>query len=91
MPSVDHADSMVDPGVAQAATESLDLADLDIYDPGLYVEKVPHERFRFLRQHDPVFWQELPSGRGFWCLTKHADVKAASGAPEVFSAELGAS
>lgn len=88
MPRVDHADSEVDSG-AQAATEPFDLASLDIYDPGLYVENVPHERFRFLRQQDPVFWQELPSGRGFWCLTKHADVKAASEAPEIFSAELG--
>jgi len=70
-------------------TEPLTLANLDIYDPSLYVEKVPHDRFRFLRAHDPVFWQELSAGRGFWCLTKYADVKAASAAPELFSAELG--
>ncbi|HME73419.1 MAG TPA: cytochrome P450 [Myxococcota bacterium] len=85
MRKVDH---VVDP-VPRAAIEFFDLVSLDIFDPGLYVESVPHERFRFLRKHDPVFWQELPAGRGFWCLTKHADVKAASAAPEVFSAELG--
>jgi len=75
--------------VRRATTECLNLATLDIYDPSLYVESVPHERFRFLRHQDPVFWQELPAGGGFWCLTKYADVKAASAAPEIFSAELG--
>ncbi|MGH7288794.1 MAG: cytochrome P450 [Myxococcota bacterium] len=66
-----------------------DLATLDVYDPDQYVERVPHEKFAFLRAHDPVFWQRLPDGGGCWILTKHRDVIAASADPATFSAELG--
>jgi cytochrome P450 len=63
-----------------------DPAAIDVYDPGGYVEAVPHEAFRWLRRHDPVFWQALPGGGGYWALTRHADVVAASRDPETFSA-----
>jgi hypothetical protein len=36
------------------------LEDVNIYDPDLYVEAVPHEAFALLRSRDPVFWQERP-------------------------------
>jgi cytochrome P450 len=64
----------------------MDPASLDVYDPGAYVAAVPHETFGWLRRNDPVFWQELPEGRGYWALTKHADVVAASRDPATFSA-----
>jgi cytochrome P450 len=64
-------------------------ADVDLYDPDLYVPGVPHALFRRLRREAPVFWQELPEGRGFWALLKHADVMEASLHPETFSAARG--
>jgi len=68
---------------------TLDLATLDVYDPEQYVAGVPHEKFAFLRAHDPVFWQRLPDGGGCWIVAKHADVIAASADPATFSAERG--
>ncbi len=62
---------------------------MDLYDPDLYVEGVPHALFRRLRTEDPVFWQALPEGGGYWALLKHADVRAASADPSTFSAALG--
>jgi len=68
---------------------ALDLATVDVYDPDQYVAGVPHEKFAFLRAHDPVFWQRLPDGVGCWFVTKHSDVIAASADPATFSAERG--
>jgi cytochrome P450 len=58
----------------------------DVYDPGAYVARVPHDRFRWLRRHDPVHWQALEGGRGYWAVTKHADVVRVARDPETFSA-----
>jgi cytochrome P450 family 142 subfamily A polypeptide 1 len=44
----------------------------------------PHEELSWLRAHDPVHWD----GR-VWGLTRHADVKAASTQPELFSSAQG--
>ena len=61
----------------------------DLYDPDQYVAGVPHALLARLRREEPVFWQELPAGRGFWALLKHADVLAASIDPLSFSAARG--
>jgi cholest-4-en-3-one 26-monooxygenase len=51
---------------------------------------VPHDFFRELRRSSPVHWQpEEPPGRGFWAVTRHADVAAASRDPQTFSSHLG--
>ncbi len=66
--------------------------DVDLTDPGLYANGFPHEVFTGLRRHAPVKWQSFPDGfngdhdEGFWVLSKHADVQAASHSPELFSA-----
>lgn len=70
---------------------------VDLSDPASFVKGVPHETFRWLREHDPVHWQTevtipgLPPGRGFWALTRHADVSYVSKNPELFSSEMGTS
>ena len=51
---------------------------------------VPFEAFDRLRREAPVFWHPEPAGRGFWVLTRHADVLAVSRDPATFSSELGA-
>ena len=48
----------------------VDLTDPDFYEPG-----VPHEEFARLRAESPVHWHpEPPPGKGFWAVTRHADI-----------------
>src|SRR4030095_13020731 len=58
-------------------------------DPDIYVTGVPHEAFRVLRAEDPVHWNEEPGGRGFWAVTKYADLVACSKDPGTFSSYRG--
>jgi cytochrome P450 len=60
----------------------IDLLDLDRFRDGAH-----HEMFRRLRAEAPVAWHEHPTGAGFWNLTRHADVVAASRDSETFSSE----
>ncbi|MEU4794869.1 cytochrome P450 [Streptomyces sp. NPDC023327] len=68
----------------------------DVFDPRLYADGVPHDRYRVLRDHHPVAWQEepgvlgWPAGPGFWAVTRHADVVRVLKDPATFSSHLGA-
>jgi cytochrome P450 len=55
-----------------------------------FAERVPHETFALLRQEAPVWWYDWPHGRGFWCVTKHADVVSISRDTKTFTSEQGA-
>ena len=59
--------------------------DVDLGNPDLYVSGVPHEVFTWLRREDPVHWNPVTNGRGFWSITKYDDIVAISKNPEVFS------
>jgi cholest-4-en-3-one 26-monooxygenase len=50
---------------------------------------VPHDQFDLLRRDAPVHWHEHPEFRGFWTVTRHADVRAVSRDHQTFSTELG--
>jgi hypothetical protein len=64
------------------------LADITSHDT--YVNGVPRETFRYLRENDPVFWtEESDGGRGFWSLTKYDDVLLASRSTDIFSSRFG--
>jgi cholest-4-en-3-one 26-monooxygenase len=56
----------------------MDLDDVDLADPDVFERGDHHEMFAVLRREDPVHWQPERAGRGFWCLTTHADVQAAN-------------
>jgi cholest-4-en-3-one 26-monooxygenase len=64
-------------------------ADMDIFDPDLYVKGVPHEAFRRLRAEAPVYWHGEPGGRGFWAVTRYDDVVSISKDPGTFSSWRG--
>ncbi len=64
---------------------------IDLSDSDAFVERVPYEWFDELRRADPVHWQRERTGRGFWAVTRHADVVAVSKDWETFSSEVGAS
>jgi len=50
------------------------MALIDIADPDLYVESVPHERFRWLRHEEPLSFHEEEDGAGFWAFVRYDDV-----------------
>jgi cytochrome P450 len=47
---------------------------IDLYSPASYAHGQPHDQFRWLREHDPVHWQEERGGRGYWAVTRYEDV-----------------
>ena len=60
--------------------------DIDIYDPGVYVPGVPHDRFTTLRAEAPVYRHADPEKPdGFWAVTRYEDVVTISRTPEIFS------
>jgi cytochrome P450 len=71
-------------GVEQPALE-----DVDLTDHSRFADRVPHEMFAVLRREDPVHWQEEAEGRGFWAITRHADITAVAKDWRTFSSELG--
>ena len=60
----------------------------EIADPRLYLDGMPHERFAQIRAMPGLAWH--PYGdNGFWAVTRHADVRAVSRNPAVFSSAIG--
>ncbi|MGZ4758180.1 MAG: cytochrome P450 [Acidimicrobiales bacterium] len=62
---------------------------IDLYDPDGYVAGPPHDTFTRLRREQPVWWQDMPDGTGYWAVLRHADVTHVARHPLVFSAERG--
>lgn len=68
-----------------------------LLEPESFEHGVPHDYFRWLRDHDPVHWNPgrpereraagiiEPEQRGFWVITRHADVVAVSKDHALFS------
>jgi len=68
-----------------ADTLSIDLTALASFSDGQ-----PWEQFRWLHQNAPVWWHpEAPPGRGFWAVTRYADVQTVSRDPKTYSSWLG--
>ena len=63
----------------------MNLDDIDLKNPDLYVDRVPHDLFTQIRREDPVHWNREANGRGFWCITKYDDIVAISKNPRLFS------
>ncbi|MEE1812232.1 cytochrome P450 [Streptomyces sp. BE133] len=68
----------------------------DVFDPRQYGEGIPHDRYRQLRDHRPVAWQEepevlgWPAGPGFWAVTRHEDVVRVLKDSSTYSSYVGA-
>ena len=73
----------------------------NLMDPAVYGAGIPIETYAWLREHDPIHWNEPyarhyedsaiqpPPQQGFWALTRFADVSHVSRHPELFSSEHG--
>jgi cytochrome P450 len=60
---------------------------IDLLSPASFANGHPHEQYRWLREHAPVYWHDEPNGRGFWAVTRFEDVRAMGRDPETFSSE----
>ena len=65
------------------------ITTIDLYDPDGYVAGPPHEAFEQLRHSDPVHWQDMPDGTGYWAVLRYADVVEVSRDPVRYSAQVG--
>jgi len=68
---------------------SVDLADIDLYDPATFVAADQHPTWRTLRLKAPVWWHDRAGGTGFWCVTRYADCERVVKDYRTFSSEEG--
>jgi cytochrome P450 len=61
--------------------------DLNLTNPEFFAKGDPHALWRRLRESDPVHWTQTDYGRGYWSVTKLADVRAVYTQPVLFSAQ----
>ena len=62
---------------------------IDLLDPASFVGGQPHDQFRWLREHEPVYRHPKPEGGSFWALTRYADVRAVGRDHQTFSNAAG--
>jgi cholest-4-en-3-one 26-monooxygenase len=74
---------------------------VSLYESATFERGIPHEYFRWLREHEPVHWQppsEIQPNvghimqveqRGYWALTRHQDIIDVSLDQKRFSSERG--
>ncbi|MEO9896782.1 MAG: cytochrome P450 [Paracoccaceae bacterium] len=62
-------------------------ADLTSHDT--FMAGPPHNTFKRLRKEDPIHWTEWADGKGFWSITRHADILKLNGNAKVFSSAHG--
>ena len=60
---------------------------IDLLDPASFSAGHPHAQYQWLRDNAPVYWHEEPNGRGFWAVTRYAEVDATGRDPGTFSSE----
>ena len=61
---------------------------LDLVNPDLYLNGVPRDYFRWLRDNEPISWHEEVDGPGYWVFTRFDDVVAANRDWELYSNSL---
>ena len=67
-----------------------DNSHLNLFDHDSFINGVPHNTFDRLRREDPLCWTEGDKDtRGFWSLTRHADIMLANRNSTVFSSAQG--
>ncbi len=60
---------------------------IDLLSPASFDGGQPHRQYEWLREHQPVAWHDEPGGKGFWAVTRHADVWAVDRDFQTFSSE----
>jgi cholest-4-en-3-one 26-monooxygenase len=62
---------------------------IDLFDPGVYANAMPHEAYDRLRRESPVFFHPEPDGPGYWALLKYEDIVTVSSDNNLFSSWAG--
>ena len=60
---------------------------IDLLTPASFAAGHPLAQYDWLRANDPVHWHEEPGGKGFWAVTRYADVRAVDRGFETYSSE----
>lgn len=60
---------------------------IDLLSPTSFEGGQPHRQFDWLRANQPVHWHDEPDGKGFWAVTRHADVWAVDRDFQTYSSE----
>ena len=60
---------------------------IDLWDPQSFAHGHPHAQYAWLRDNDPVHFQEEPNGPGFWAITRYQDVYDVDRGFQAFSSE----
>jgi len=47
---------------------------IDLLSPEIFAAGHPFAQYTWLRENAPVFWHEEPDGKGYWAVTRYADV-----------------
>jgi cholest-4-en-3-one 26-monooxygenase len=58
--------------------EQVPLDQVDLMDLKWFADGPPHALFARMRANEPVRWNALPDGSGFWSLTRHEHIAAVS-------------
>jgi cytochrome P450 len=69
--------------------EPIDLEMVDLVDPALHGKGDPHAIWHAMRERDPVHWQQVRPGLGFWSATTFDDVTRVLRDHHVFTSEHG--
>jgi cytochrome P450 len=68
---------------------AVDLDAVNLADPRLFSDGDPHAVWHALRVREPVRWQDIDGSRGFWSITRYADVEAVLRDHRIFTSEGG--
>lgn len=66
----------------------------DLSDPRTFVDAVPHDGFRLLREREGLYWQPAkpsPARGGYWAVTRFEDIVAIEQDPSAFTSTHGVS
>ncbi len=66
-----------------------DDGDADLSSHDTFVTGAPLNTFARLRRDDPLQWTDWAGGQGFWSVTRHADILALNGQPDLLSSARG--
>ena len=67
----------------------VDRTPVDLTDLDTFVAAVPHDQFDRIRAEAPVYFHPERDGPGFWCITRHDDLRRVSQEWETSSSEWG--
>jgi cytochrome P450 len=62
---------------------------INLADPDLYATTGGLEELRHLQVNEPVYWNAVPGGDGFWALTRYAEAVTVYRNPKAFTSEQG--